>query len=223
MIRSLAPLSCLLLFACAPPGATDDDDDAAPVGTAEFENFGDNSKEGHTPRGFSGQGTGLFVGDNINGGFPEGDGVQTFLTFDLTDGDGDDILDGNLEGADLTVHSAVLTAADVSINGSPFDTLGDLLVEHVEFEDFGRDLFNLDTASDEGCVLADSEDGPFECDLAGLVQAQLDSGRMYVQMRILTEIAGDSDSTADMIVFNPDDSNTDEPGLFSLTVSASVN
>lgn len=28
-------------------------------------------------------GTGLFAGDNLNPGFPNGDGVQIFLTFDL--------------------------------------------------------------------------------------------------------------------------------------------
>ena len=40
--------------------------------------------EGHTPRGFSGMGTGLFAGDNLNRNFPEGDGVQIFLSFDLS-------------------------------------------------------------------------------------------------------------------------------------------
>ena len=40
--------------------------------------------EGHTPRGFRGMGTGLFTGDNLNPRFPEGDGVQIFLTFDLS-------------------------------------------------------------------------------------------------------------------------------------------
>ena len=41
------------------------------------------SMEGHTPRGFRGMGTGLFAGDNLNQRFPDGDGVQLFLTFDL--------------------------------------------------------------------------------------------------------------------------------------------
>lgn len=42
--------------------------------------------EGHTPRGFTGSGTGLFVGDNLNPDFPEGDGVQLFLSFKLPAG-----------------------------------------------------------------------------------------------------------------------------------------
>ena len=41
------------------------------------------SLEGHTPRGFAGTGTGLFAGDNLNPAFPEGDGVQFLLTFEL--------------------------------------------------------------------------------------------------------------------------------------------
>jgi hypothetical protein len=45
-------------------------------------NQGDAS-EGHTPRGFRGAGTGLFVGDNLNSQFPDGDGVQLYVWFDL--------------------------------------------------------------------------------------------------------------------------------------------
>ena len=48
---------------------------------ASIENQG-GSLEGHTPRGFAGMGTGLFVGDNLNPGFPNDDGVQTWLTVD---------------------------------------------------------------------------------------------------------------------------------------------
>jgi hypothetical protein len=59
---------------------------SAPVGpeatTAEIPNRGDDT-EGHTPRGFPGSGTGPFTGDNLNSSFPDGDGVQMYLTFDL--------------------------------------------------------------------------------------------------------------------------------------------
>ena len=68
--------------------------------------------EGHTPRGFSGMGTGLFAGDNLNRNFPEGDGVQIFLSFDLS---------GLSPGQ---VQSAVLRSADASITGTPFKDLG---------------------------------------------------------------------------------------------------
>jgi hypothetical protein len=70
--------------------------------------------EGHTPRGFRGMGTGLFAGDNLNRNFPEGDGVQIFLSFDLN---------GLSPGQ---VQSAVLRSADASITGTPFKDLGAL-------------------------------------------------------------------------------------------------
>ena len=41
------------------------------------------ANEGHTPTAFGGMGTGLFAGDNLNPSFPEGVGVQLYLTFAL--------------------------------------------------------------------------------------------------------------------------------------------
>ena len=73
-------------------------------------NLGTNALEGHTPRGFEGMGTGLFTGDNININFPEGDGVQIFITFDLSE----------LTGG---VQSAVLRSEDIHITGTPFEDL----------------------------------------------------------------------------------------------------
>ena len=75
-----------------------------------------NDMEGHTPRGFQGMGTGLFAGDNLNPGFPNGDGLQIFITFNIE------------EIADKDITFALLRSEHAHISGSPFD-LGVLQTE----------------------------------------------------------------------------------------------
>ena len=91
-------LLCVLLAACSdsdldeingmddePNGPDEDTNDGGETpAPLLLENNGTSAFEGHTPRGFQGMGTGLFVGDNLNPSFPDGDGVQMFLTFDIS-------------------------------------------------------------------------------------------------------------------------------------------
>jgi hypothetical protein len=72
------------------------------------------SREGHTPTAFAGVGTGLFAGDNLNPSFPEGVGVQLYLTFDLPAG--------------LGLTKATLVSDTLHISGAPFQELGRLIV-----------------------------------------------------------------------------------------------
>ena len=84
--------------------------------------------KGHTPRSFAGQSTGLFIGDNLNTRFPNGDGGRP--TFDLP-----------VTAAGAT--RALLASDALVTRGSPFVDLGPLVVELVTYEEFGRDLFDL--------------------------------------------------------------------------------
>ena len=150
--------------------------------------------EGHTPRGFQGMGTGLFAGDNLNPRFPEGDGVQIFLTSDL-----------NAVPAGKIV-SAVLRSDNVSIRGMPLKDLGTLRAEEIRYTKFGSALWNLEPLADGAvCEFATSPNGPFQCDLA--------------QFRLLLDRAGDSDGTPDMVAFFVSNSNTNQPGIFELEVT----
>ena len=161
--------------------------------------------EGHTPRGFQGQGTGLFVGDNLNPGFPNGDGVQIYLSFDLKDVPSGEIV------------SAVLKSDDVSFFGEPFEGLGILEIEEVRYDSFSSALWNLEALVDGArCVFADSKEGDFECDLSSAVQRSFDDNYMYVQFRVLFDEAGDGDGVKDMAMFFKTNSNTNEPGIFEL-------
>lgn len=168
-------------------------------------NHGGN-KEGHTPRGFSGMGVGLFVGDNLNPNFPEGDGVQAFLTFDITP----------LRGEKFDV--VTLSSDAAHIQGTPFNDLGNLLVESVTYDAFSRELWNL-TPDNPVCILATEAADSVSCDATDAVRAALEAGSDVAQFRLRFEKAGDSDSAPDLVLFYKQNSNTNEPGIFTLQVS----
>ena len=173
--------------------------------TIFINNHGGNM-EGHTPRGFRGSGTGLFAGDNLNPGFPDGDGVQLFLTFDLQ------------SLADSEFHSAILSSQSAHVQGTPFGDLGALAVEAVEYSQFSPALWELEPI-DSVCILAVTGTGPFACDVTSAIKQALEDGRKMAQFRIRFEAAGDNDGDTDLILFYNTNSNINEPGLFKLTVN----
>jgi len=163
--------------------------------------------EGHTPRGFRGMGTGLFAGDNLNSRFPDGDGVQLFLTFDLST-----VPPGK-------VVSAMLGSENVSVRGMPLKDLGPLRAEEVRYQEFSSDLWNLEAfPGGDTCTFATSAAGPFRCDLSGAVQKSLKDSYSYVQFRLLLDRTGDKDGSQDLVAFFIADSNTNQPGIFELEV-----
>lgn len=171
------------------------------------ENHG-GAMEGHTPRGFQGMGTGLFAGDNLNRNFPDGDGVQIFLTFDLS---------GVPQGR---VQSAVLRSENSSVSGTPFEDLGALAAVEIRYARFSSALWDLAPVEDgANCILAKSASGPFQCDLSGAVQRSLDDSYRYAQFRVRFDEAGDRDGRQDLAAFFKRDSNTNEPGVFLLDVT----
>ena len=175
----------------------------APPAAVSIPNEG-GTGEGHTPRGFAGTGTGLFVGDNLNPQFPDGDGVWTYMSFVLPD--------------DATVTTAILESDVLQTRGTPFQDLGRLMVERVEYETFSSDLFDLPSSGEptECTVVGDTA---VSCDVTGAVQAAIDDGATSVQFRLLFERTGDNDGEADLAMFYRTDSNTNEPGLFVLKLN----
>ena len=108
-------------------------------------------------------GTGLFAGDNLNPRFPNGDGVQMFLTFDLSA-----LPSGK-------VVSAQLRSENVSVQGMSLKDLGPLREEEVRYTEFSPALWNLRVpAGGDSCVFATSSKGPFQCSLTDAVQRSLD-------------------------------------------------
>lgn len=160
--------------------------------------------EGHTPRGFAGMGTGLFAGDNLNPNFPDGDGVQIYLTF---------------EGRSLaSVSSAVLSSDALKVRGAPFADLGPLSAEPVRYAVFGPALFDLD-AIGPAVACRRSEPSRITCDVTDSVRSALDAGETRFQFRLRFDQAGDGDGRPDLAMFFATESNTNQPGIFMLTLT----
>jgi hypothetical protein len=182
----------------------DEDNKSAVTLPVVVENLG-GSLEGHTPRGFAGMGFGLFVGDNLNPGFPDGDGVQTWLTFDMP------------VGID-TPNSALLVSDVLSVQGSPFEDLGNLNAEPVRYDEFSASLFDLEAVG-EPSLCERVGKSRLECDVTDAVGAAADAGRSRVQFRLKFDVIGDGDGVQDLALFFLTDSNTNEAGIFSLELS----
>jgi len=174
---------------------------AVPGDTIVLTNEG-GSMEGHTPRGFAGMGTGLFAGDNLNPRFPDGDGVQIFLTFFPTD-------------VPRSVTSGHLISDVLSVRGSPFEDLGTFSAQRVTYGSFGPDLFDLPgDAAPVPCTRSGTSG--ITCDVTDSVNELLSKGAAMLQFRLRFERAGDGDGAPDLAMFFTTDSNTNEPGIFRL-------
>ena len=163
------------------------------------------SREGHTPTAFPGMGTGLFAGDNLNPGFPEGVGVQIYLTFSLP--------------PDQDVAEASLISDALSVSGTPFADLGALVVEPVEYGSFGPDVFD-DAAIGPSteCVVTDRS--AIACDVSEALDVAVAAGKTEAQFRLRFEAAADNDGRQDLAMFFRTDSNTNEPGIFELVIAS---
>jgi hypothetical protein len=163
------------------------------------------SMEGHTPRGFAGSGTGLFIGDNLNPGFPDGEGVQIWLSFDLSD-------------ATPSPARAVLRSQALTVRGNPFADLGALQAEPVSYDSFSPELFD-DASTGAAVTCKRVGDRGIECDVTDAVARAIDVGEDRAQFRLKFERAGDNDGEADLAMFFLTDSNTNERGIFTLDLT----
>ena len=201
------PMALVLVFAACSSAAAPVTTAAIlrtdPSGSTIISNQG-GALEGHTPRGFAGMGTGLFAGDNLNPSFPDGDGVQIYLTFE-TD-------------SSPNVSLAVLSSDALTVRGAPFEDLGSLSAEPVTYEAFGPELFDLD-AIGPAVVCERVDTSGISCNVTDSVRAALDTGETRLQFRLSFDQAGDGDGQADLAMFFVTDSNTNEPGIFTLTLT----
>jgi len=201
---ALAPVVLLIAAACsgtseaAAPPASATTPDAITI-TNEGRTL-----EGHTPTAFPGMGTGLFAGDNLNPGFPEGVGVQLYLTFALPLG--------------LDVGSAQVVSDALHISGTPFEDLGPLLAEPIAYESFGPELFDLAALGPRTeCTVTDGTS--IQCDVTEALRVAAGDEKAEAQFRIRLEMPADSDGSQDLAMFYRTDSNTNEAGIFELLIT----
>ena len=159
--------------------------------------------EGHTPRGFRGMGTGIFVGDDLNPNFPAGDGVQAFLTFAPL--------------PERTVTAATLTSQQVKISGNPFRDLGALQADVIAYDRFSPDVWNLQPTA-TACIFPIAANGTIACDVTTVLNAAIADGRPSLQVRLRLATAADNDGTQDMVMFFATNANQNQPGLFTLDI-----
>ena len=161
---------------------------------------------GHTPIGFQGQGTGIFVGDNLNPNFPNGDGLQAFLTFDIN----------TLQNSDFT--KATLISNDLHVSGNPFEDLGNIVVEEVRYDSFSSKLWDAESLG-EVCVLEqETAVGIISCDMSGVLSNAIRNGQDTLQLRLRFETISDGDNSADLAMFYKTNSNTNDSGVFIIEV-----
>lgn len=192
----------VLLSACSGNGAATISS-ASPSAPVTISNQG-GTLEGHTPTDFAGMGTGLFAGDNLNQSFPEGVGVQLYLTFTLP--------------SDLRVGEAQVVSDMLHTSGTPFEDLGPLVIEPVAYETFGPDLFDLKAigAHTDCTVLGDTS---IACDVTAALQDSVDHSSVTAQFRIRFTHPADDDGGQDLAMFFRTDSNTNEQGIFELIIT----
>ncbi len=199
-VRTLIGLVLVVLTGCASTGPLADLA-VGPELPHQIANHG-GSFEGHTPRGFAGSGTGLFAGDNLNPNFPDGDGVQIWLSFQLP--------------FTMPVPEEVILRSDaLNPRGTPFADLGALLAEPVVYDEFGPENFDLaSTGEPVTCIRADGNH--LECDVTDTVTSAIRDGLPRVQFRLKFETVSDGDGQPDLARFFRNDPNANEPGLFVL-------
>ncbi|MGI9595539.1 MAG: hypothetical protein ACR2QK_05240, partial [Acidimicrobiales bacterium] len=142
--------------------------------------------------------------DNLNPNFPNDDGVQLWLTFELPPG--------------LPAPGrAVLSSEALVVRGSPFDELGPLQVVPVVFDSFGPPLFDLDPVGPGSDCRRRGQTG-LDCEVTGAVADAVANGRSSAQFRLRFETATDGDGDQDLALFFITDSNRNEPGIFTLSI-----
>jgi hypothetical protein len=113
----------------------------------------------------------------------------------------------------------LLRSDALSVSGNPFETLGELRVEPVDYVAFEPASFDLSAMGDLLRCDADVEAGTFECDVSEIVTAAADAGDKRVQLRLKFDELSDGDGEPDLALFFLNDSNTNERGIFTLDIS----
>lgn len=130
----------------------------------------------------------LFVGDQFNVGTASQQGVRGFLSFDIS---------SIPKGA--TVLEATLTAFQFEVAGTPYSTLGSLLVDHVVYgSQLDPGAYSRSALEDAiGTFSTDPSVGTRSLVVTAAVQEDVGGPRTRTQYRLRFATENDGDATAD--------------------------
>jgi hypothetical protein len=112
---------------------------------------------------------------------------------------------------------AVLRTEHDHLSGTPFAELGDLVAGELRDDTFSSSLRNLEAgAGGASCIFATSAHGPVECDLSELVPSTLADDLSPAQPRPRFDLAGHSDGSQDLALFDIQASNEAQLVIFEL-------
>ena len=93
-------------------------------------------------------------------------------------------------------------------------------MEPVTYDEFGPPIFDVpgDGLSTGRTRVGESS---LECDVTRAAPAVVAAGANRLQLRMFFDVAGDNDGSSDLALFFLTDSNTNEPGIFTLELNDS--
>ncbi len=153
----------------------------------------------------------LIVGDESNPDLPEGEGLEIYLTFDLSSAT-------NLVGANV-VSSHLRSRAMQQVEGTPFEDLGALSAAPVSYEAFPPVGDERTPIGDAVECEADPAAVQLNCDVASAVGAALAAGADRISFRLRFAEATDSDGAPDFALFFVSTPGLNEPGIFTLELA----
>ena len=113
-----------------------------------------------------------------------------FATFDISE-----LPDGIIElAAEVQLHQ-------VYVYDAPYETLGDLMLHHVEYADMSVDYFQTAPLGEVGVLSTSPELGERKLDVSAFVWDDYESRRDTSQYRLEFELANDFDDETDAVLF----------------------
>jgi len=166
--------------------------------------------EGNLPWTTDGAGPGLFAGDNLSPEFPNDEGLAIYLAFSLAEV-------AQLD-AGLPIVRATLTSNALQVAGTPFEDLGALSAAPVDYDVFPPTIEEREPTLEPVACEMIIDEATLTCDVTEALAAAAASGDDRINLTLKFAEASDGDGEPDIAVFFFTDPNTNDRGIFYLTI-----
>ena len=155
----------------------------------------------------------LIVGDESAPNLPPGEGLEIYITFDLSQVQ-------SLDGAGL-VSAQLRSHAMQIVEGTPFEDLGPLNAVRVQYESFPPTPDERLALGDEVACEADPAAVQLSCNVLDTVEQALADGVERISFRLRFATPTDADGEPDFALFFVTTQGLNEPGVFTLELGLS--